>query len=57
MTPDQILASWKEKETSVRERLRAPGVALRSQIFGMSGMEVFEAIFAGVLHQRPLATL
>jgi uncharacterized protein (TIGR00369 family) len=54
MTPDQILANWKEKETSVREHLRAPGVAPRSQVFGMSGMEVFKAIFAGVLPPAPI---
>lgn len=35
MTPDQILSSWKEKEISVREHLRAPGVAPRSQVFGI----------------------
>lgn len=54
MTPDQILANWKEKELNVRARLLAPGVAPRRQIFGMSGMEVFEAIFAGVLPPAPI---
>ena len=54
MTPDQILANWKEKELNVRARLLAPGVAARRQIFGMSGMEVFEAIFAGVLPPAPI---
>jgi uncharacterized protein (TIGR00369 family) len=54
MTPDQILASWKEKEAAVRARLLAPGVAPREQVFSMTGMEVFEAIFAGKLPPAPI---
>lgn len=54
MTPDQILASWKEKETAVRARLIAPGIAPRGQVFEMTGMEVFEAIFAGKLPPAPI---
>ncbi len=54
MTPDQTLANWKEKELNVRARLLAPGVAPRRQVFGMTGMEVFEAIFAGVLPPAPI---
>ena len=54
MTPDQILASWKEKEASVRARLLAPGIAPRGKIFAMTGMEVFEAIFAGELPPAPI---
>lgn len=54
MTPDQILANWKEKELNVRARLLPPGVAPRGQVFGMTGMEVFEAIFAGVLPPAPI---
>lgn len=54
MNPEQVLASWIEKETAVRSRLLAPGVAPRSQVFGMSGMEVFDAIFAGELPPAPI---
>jgi uncharacterized protein (TIGR00369 family) len=54
MTPDQVLASWKEKEVAVRARLLAPGVAPRELVFGMTGMEVFEAIFAGRLPPAPI---
>lgn len=54
MTPDQILASWKEKELNVRARLLPPGVAPRGKVFGMTGMEVFEAIFAGMLPPAPI---
>ena len=54
MTADQTLTSWKEKELTVRARLLAPGVAPRRQVFGMTGMEVFEAIFAGALPPAPI---
>lgn len=54
MTTDQVMASWLEKEAAVRERLIAPGVAPRGEIFGMTGMEVFEAIFAGKLPPAPI---
>lgn len=54
MTPEQVLASWQEKELAIRERLMAPGVASREQVVGMSGMEVFEAIFAGRLPPAPI---
>jgi hypothetical protein len=54
MTPDQIPSSWREKEAAVSARLLAPGIAPRGEVFGMSGMEVFEAIFAGVLPPEPI---
>ena len=54
MMPDRILASWKEKEAAVRAALLDPGVAAREQVFGMTGMEVFEAIFAGILPPAPI---
>jgi uncharacterized protein (TIGR00369 family) len=57
MTPDQVLASWREQEVAVRANLLAPGVAPREQVFGMTGMEVFEAIFAGKLPPAPIGDL
>ena len=54
MTPDQTLASWKEQEAAVRANLLAPGVSPRGQVFGMTGMEVFQAIFAGKLPPAPI---
>ena len=54
MTPDQTLSSWIEKEAAVRARLMASGVAPRGQVFGLTGMEVFEAIFAGKLPPAPI---
>ncbi len=52
--PDQILSSWREKEVAVRARLLSPGIAPPGQVFGMTGMEVFEAIFAGKLPPAPI---
>lgn len=54
MMPDQILSSWREKEVAVRARLLSPGIAPPGQVFGMTGMEVFEAIFAGKLPPAPI---
>ncbi|MBK6596302.1 MAG: PaaI family thioesterase [Burkholderiales bacterium] len=54
MTPNQVLTSWREKEVAVRARLLAPGVAPRAQVFGTTGMEVFDAIFAGKLPPAPI---
>lgn len=48
------IEQWQEKERAVRNRLRAPGTAPREKVFGMSGMEVFEAIFAGDLPAPPI---
>jgi uncharacterized protein (TIGR00369 family) len=54
MTPDQVLASWKEEEIAVRARLLPPGVVPREQVFGMTGMEFFEAMLAGTLPPPPI---
>lgn len=54
MPSDQVLARWMEDERAVRSRLLAPGVAPRGRVFGMTGMEVFEAIFAGILPPAPI---
>jgi len=50
----QNIDNWKEKELAVRKNLSAPGTAPREKVFGMSGMEVFEAIFAGDLPAPPI---
>ncbi|MFM7000517.1 MAG: PaaI family thioesterase [Limnohabitans sp.] len=50
----QNLDNWKEKEQAVRKNLSAPGTAPREKVFGMSGMEVFQAIFAGDLPAPPI---
>jgi len=54
MDVQQIVARWDAEERAVRARLRAPGTAPREQIAGRTGMEMFEAIFAGELPPAPI---
>jgi uncharacterized protein (TIGR00369 family) len=54
MELDEVIASWEKEEQSVRARLMAPGVATQEQVRGMSGMEMFQAIFAGELPPPPI---
>lgn len=54
MTPQQTLENWLEADRTVRNGLSAPGTAPREKTFGMTGMEVFEAIFAGELPAPPI---
>lgn len=54
MELDEVIASWEKEEQSVRARLMAPGVAAQEQVRGMSGMEMFQAIFAGELPPPPI---
>jgi uncharacterized protein (TIGR00369 family) len=58
VSPDETLRRWREEEAEVRERLAPIGVASAEQIAGMSGLEVFQAIFGGELPPPPIgATL
>ena len=54
MDVQQIVARWDADERVVRARLRAPGTAPLEQIAGRTGMEMFEAIFAGELPPAPI---
>lgn len=54
LTPEQTLTNWLENEELVRRHLLAPGVAPREKVFGMSGLEVFEAIFKGIIPPAPI---
>lgn len=54
MTPQQTLENWQEADRTVRNGLSAPGTAPREKTFGMTGMDVFEAIFAGNLPAPPI---
>lgn len=54
MQVDEVLAQWEADEVRVRARLGAPDVVPASQAFGYSGMEMFEAIFAGKLPPPPI---
>ena len=54
LSTDQTLAEWQAQETAVRTRLAASGTAARQKTAGLSGMQVFEAIFAGELPAPPI---
>jgi uncharacterized protein (TIGR00369 family) len=46
---DAVLARWTAAEAAVRERLAPPGIAKPGDLGALSGLEVFDAIFAGRL--------
>lgn len=54
MTADQVIESWRADELRVRARLREAGTAPQAQVAGLSGMQIFEAIFAGELPPPPI---
>ncbi|WP_175781747.1 PaaI family thioesterase [Burkholderia anthina] len=54
MEVDEIVARWEVDEARVRAHLSAPDAEPRGRVFGRSGMEMFEAIFAGELPPAPI---
>jgi uncharacterized protein (TIGR00369 family) len=54
----KTVAQWQAEEQAVRQRADAggstAGVATPAQVAGLSGMQVFEAIFAGQLPRPPI---
>lgn len=54
MSVDEVLAQWEADEARVRARLKAPDVVPKGLAFNQSGLEMFEAIFAGELPQPPI---
>lgn len=54
MDVDQVVAHWEADEVRVRTRLSAPDAEPKAQVFGRSGMEMFEAIFSGELPPAPM---
>jgi uncharacterized protein (TIGR00369 family) len=57
-TPEQTLARWREDEARARERRRDVGVSRPDQVAGLTGMQLFEAMFDGRLPSPPIgATL
>ncbi|KMN22206.1 PaaI family thioesterase [Pseudomonas helleri] len=54
MEVDKVIARWEADEARVRARLSAPDAEPKGQVFGRSGMEMFEAIFAGELPPAPI---
>ena len=47
--PAAVLAQWQARAAEVRSRMAAPGIARPDQVAGLSGMQVFEAMFNGAL--------
>lgn len=54
MPESATLAEWQTQEATVRKRLAATGVITRQQTSSLSGLQVFEAIFAGELPAPPI---
>jgi len=55
MNVEETIARWRAEEAAVRERLAAsPGYVRPEQLAGRTGMEVFQAIFAGSLPRPPI---
>lgn len=54
MPYQQTLAEWKAQETAVRQRLAGAGSVPRDKAATLSGMELFEAVFAGDLPSFPI---
>jgi len=55
MSPESTLARWREEERAIVGRLATEvGWATAQQVAGLSGLEVFEAMFAGRLPRPPI---
>ena len=54
MPDTDTLAQWQAQDAAVRARLGAPGLITRQKTAAMSGLQVFEAIFAGDLPAPPI---
>jgi uncharacterized protein (TIGR00369 family) len=54
MSNTDTLSQWQAQDTAVRARLGAPGLITRQKTAAMSGLQVFEAIFAGDLPAPPI---
>lgn len=54
MDVDQVVAHWEADEKRVRARWSATNAEPEAQVFGLSGMQMFEAIFSGELPPPPM---
>jgi uncharacterized protein (TIGR00369 family) len=52
--PKQVLAEWEAAGAARRTRMVAPGLARPEQVKGLTGLQVFEAMFAGELPYPPI---
>ena len=50
-----VLAGWRARETLLRAHMRVAGVSRPDQVVGMTGMQLFEAMFAGELPYPPIS--
>lgn len=56
MNSGDTLARWRAEEAAVRARLlMSPGVGASTQIAGLSGLEIFQALLAGEIPPPPMA--
>lgn len=54
-SPADTLAAWQARESELRSIARQHGVARRDQLAGKTGLQVFEAMFAGELPIPPIS--
>ena len=54
-SPEHVLARWEADEAERRKTMVRSGVARPEQVAGLSGVQVFEAMFAGTLPYPPIA--
>jgi len=54
LSPAETLARWQADEARLRERRGAAGVARHEQVAGLTGMQLFEAMFDGRLPSPPI---
>jgi len=55
MSSEEVLTRWRAEEEAIRARLApAPGWARAEQVAGRTGLEIFDAIFAGELPRPPI---
>ena len=51
----QVLAQWQAEELERRKAMTTSGVARPEQVAGLSGVQVFEAMFSGRIPYPPIA--
>jgi uncharacterized protein (TIGR00369 family) len=54
-TPEQVLTRWRNREADLRSRLGEPGLGRPEQLKGLTGMQMFEAMFAGEIPYPPIS--
>lgn len=52
---ETVLQRWRDREADLRSRMRPVGVSQREEFLARSGIEAFEAMFAGELPYPPIS--